>query len=141
MNQYKTINRIPTIEEYKNLCTAVGWEDYMNFEVAEESLKKSLFGVLIQYKDEIVGMGRVVGDGKIYFYIQDVAVDPEHQSKGIGSLIMAEITDYLMKNAPEKSFVGLFASAGKESFYTKYGFNKHEGMTGMFGVIHEREIK
>ncbi|WP_138495284.1 GNAT family N-acetyltransferase [Paenibacillus pinistramenti] len=140
-NEYKTINRIPTIEEYKNLCTAVGWEDYMNFDVAEESLKESIFSVVIQFKDEIVGMGRVVGDGKIYFYIQDVAVDPEHQNKGLGSLIMVEITEYLKENAPEKSFVGLFASEGKESFYTKYGFNKHEGMTGMFGVIHESEIK
>lgn len=141
INEYKTIKRIPTIEEYKNLCTAVGWEDYMNFDVAEESVKNSLFGVVIQYKDEIVGMGRVVGDGKIYFYIQDVAVNPDHQSKGIGSLVMAEITGYLKENAPKKSFVGLFASAGKEPFYTKYGFNNHEGMTGMFGVIHEGEIK
>lgn len=140
-NEYNIIRRIPTFEEYKNVCTAVGWKDFMNFDVAEESLKRSLFAVVIQYKDEVIGMGRVVGDGKIYFYIQDVAVVPEHQYKGIGNLIMTEISEYLKGNAPEKSFVGLFASSGKEPFYTKYGLNKHEGMTGMFGVIHEGEIK
>ncbi|MFC5467418.1 GNAT family N-acetyltransferase [Cohnella suwonensis] len=139
--EYITHKRVPTIEEYINLCSAVGWKDYMNFDVAEESLNKSLFGVVIQFKDEIVGMGRVVGDGKIYFYIQDIAVNPEHQNKGIGTLIMKTITEFLTGNAPEKSFIGLFAAQGKEPFYNNYGFNKHDGMTGMFGVIHESEIK
>ncbi|MBW7475575.1 GNAT family N-acetyltransferase [Paenibacillus oenotherae] len=139
--EYKIIQRTANLAEYKTLCHAVGWTAFMNFDVAEESLNQSLFGVIVQYKEEIVGMGRVVGDGKIYFYIQDIAVVPEHQNKGIGNMIMKAISEYLKENAPEKSFVGLFASQGKESFYNKYGFNNHEGMTGMFGVIHEREIK
>ncbi|MBW5448096.1 GNAT family N-acetyltransferase [Cohnella sp. CFH 77786] len=139
--EYKTIKRKPTIAEYKNLCNAVGWTEFINFDVAEESLDQSLFGVVIQHEDEVIGMGRVVGDGKIYFYIQDIAVMPEYQNKGIGKTIMEAILEYLIGNAPEKSFVGLFASKGKESFYKKYGFNKHDGMTGMFGVVHRREIK
>ncbi|WP_307203189.1 GNAT family N-acetyltransferase [Paenibacillus harenae] len=138
--EYNVLDRTPTFTEYKKLCAAVGWEDYMNFEVAEDSLKQSLFGVVIQYGDEIVGMGRVVGDGKIYFYIQDIAVKPEHQNKGVGNKIMAAIQKFLKENAPEKSFVGLFAASGKESFYNKFGFNKHEGMTGMFGVVHNSEL-
>lgn len=138
---YKVLKRVPSVEEYKTLCTAVGWEDYMNFDVAEDSLLQSLFGVVIQYEDLIVGMGRVVGDGKIYFYIQDIAVLPEHQNQGIGKLIMNSITEYLKEEAPEKAFVGLFASQGKESFYHRYGLNKHNGMTGMFGVINHGEIK
>ncbi|AOZ90842.1 GNAT family N-acetyltransferase [Paenibacillus crassostreae] len=140
-SEYKTLNRVPTIKEYINLCNAVGWKDYMNFDVAEESLAQSLFTVVIQYEDQIIGMGRVIGDGKIYFYIQDVAIIPEHQNKGVGNLIMSAITGFLKENAPEKSFVGMFASQGKETFYQKYGFNQHEGMTGIFGVKHEGEIK
>lgn len=140
-NEYITLKRMPTIAEFKKLCNAVGWNDYMNFDVLKESLNRSLFGVVIQYKEEIVGMGRLVGDGQIYFYIQDVAVAPEHQNKGIGNTIMTTIIEYLKENAPEKAFVGLFAAKGKESFYNKYGLNKHEGMTGMFGVVHESVIK
>jgi ribosomal protein S18 acetylase RimI-like enzyme len=86
-------------------------------------------------------MGRVVGDGMIYFYIQDIAVKPEHQSQGIGRRIMDAITAYLKEYAPEKAFVGLFAAQGKETFYNRYGLNRHDGMTGMFGVIHGGEIK
>ncbi|WP_442601808.1 GNAT family N-acetyltransferase [Paenibacillus sp. KN14-4R] len=139
--EYKIHKRIPTISEYIKLCNSVGWTEFINFDVAEESLNQSLFGVVIQYEDEIVGMGRVIGDGKIYFYIQDIAVMPKHQNKGIGSIIMGVISEYLKENAPEKSFVGLFASKGKEAFYNRYGLNKHDGMTGMFGVIHDHKVK
>jgi GNAT superfamily N-acetyltransferase len=140
-NEYMVHRRIPTITEYFNLCNAVGWTDYMNFEVAEESLNRSIFGVVIYYKDEVIGMGRIVGDGKIYFYIQDIAVKAEYQNKGIGKMIMNSIVEYLTENAPEKAFVGLFAVEGKEKFYSQYGFNKHAGMTGMFGVMHMGELK
>lgn len=112
----------------------------MNYEVAEESLSRSLFGVVIQHKDDIIGMGRVIGDGQIYFYVQDVAVHPDHQNRGIGKLILTEITNYLKVHAPEKAFIGLFAAQGKETFYEQYGFHHHEGMTGMFGVVHNGEI-
>ena len=132
---------MPTLSEYIKICSAVGWQDYMNFEVAESSLKQSLFGVVVECDDEAIGMGRVVGDGKIYFYIQDIAVIPIHQKKGIGNMIMAAITEYIRLNAPEKAFVGLFAAMGKEPFYNRYGFNAHDGMTGMFGVVYEGEFK
>ncbi|MCA0753773.1 GNAT family N-acetyltransferase [Paenibacillus sp. N4] len=140
-NDYNVQARMPVVTEYLKLCTAVGWKDFMNFDAAEQSLKSSLYGVVVEYKDEIVGMGRVVGDGHIYFYIQDIAVMPEHQNKGIGKLIMAAITDYIKEHAPEKAFVGLFSAQGKESFYNQFGFHRHDGLTGMFGVVHEREIK
>ncbi|MCR2802785.1 GNAT family N-acetyltransferase [Paenibacillus soyae] len=139
-NEYQLTNRVPTIEEYVQLCTEVGWKDYMNFEAAEHSLPKSLFGVVAQHGDRVVGMGRVVGDGHIYFYIQDIAVSPDHQNKGIGQMIMEAITSHLKEHAPEKAFVGLFAAQGKEPFYQRYGFQRHDGMTGMFGVVHGNQI-
>ncbi|RAP75957.1 GNAT family N-acetyltransferase [Paenibacillus montanisoli] len=140
-NDYTVVKRTPTLAEYKELCTAVGWRDFMNFEAAEHSLAKSIFGVVVQYDGETVGMGRIVGDGSIYFYIQDIAVRPEHQGKGIGSLIMDTIRAYIEDHAPDKAFIGLFASQGKEAFYNKYVFQKHDGMTGMFGVVHAGKIQ
>lgn len=140
-NEYILHRRMPTLEEYKAVCHAVGWTEFINFDVAEQSLKHSLFGVVVQHHDSVIGMGRIIGDGNIYYYIQDIAVVPEHQNKGIGTMIMDAITEFLKEHAPDKSFVGLFSAQGKEEFYRKYGFNNHAGMTGMFGVVHEREIK
>lgn len=137
----EVLHRVATVNEYIQLCDAVGWKEYMNYDVTENSLQHSLFGVVVRDDDKTIGMGRVVGDGYIYFYIQDIAVMPEYQGQGIGQRIMKEITSYLKEYAPSQAFIGLFASAGKEAFYQKFGMNNHDGMTGMFGVVHDRQIK
>ncbi|WP_242218525.1 GNAT family N-acetyltransferase [Bacillus cereus group sp. BfR-BA-01380] len=134
--QYEISNYAPTLEEYKYLCSVVGWEDYMNFDVAEISLKNSVFAVTVKDESKAIGMGRIVGDGAIYFYIQDVVVHPDYQGMGIGKKIMNVLVEYLKENAPNKAFVGLFASEGKEKFYEKYDFKDYSpNMTGMFTVI------
>jgi ribosomal protein S18 acetylase RimI-like enzyme len=108
----------------------------MNFEVADTSLKHSIHCITVKDNEKIVGMGRIVGDGSIYFYIQDIVVHPDYQKHGIGKEIMHLLVAYLNENAPDKAFVGLFASQGKESFYEKFDFKNYSpNMTGMFTVI------
>jgi ribosomal protein S18 acetylase RimI-like enzyme len=131
---YKIIKRAPSYEEYKAICIGVGWEEFMNFEVSEKALKNSLYAAVITFNEEIVGMGRIVGDGQIYLYIQDIAVLPEHQKRGVGKMIMEHLMEYLNENAPEKAFIGLFAAQGTLSFYNKYGLNQYDGLIGIFGV-------
>ncbi len=139
MKNYKVENIFPTLEEYKYLCESVGWTNFMNFEVVETSLKNSIHCITVKDNEQIVGMGRIVGDGAIYFYIQDIMVHPDYQKKGIGNEIMNLLVEYLKTNAPDKAFVGLFASQGKEPFYERYDFkNFSPNMTGMFTVISKK---
>lgn len=139
MKKYEIENKFPTFEEYKYLCDSVGWTNYMNFEVAETSISNSIHCITVKDDNQIVGMGRIVGDGAIYFYIQDIMVHPDYQKKGIGKEIMQNLVDYLNTNAPDKAFIGLFASQGKESFYEKYDFKDYSpNMTGMFTVISKK---
>lgn len=136
---YKIESNIPTLEEYKYLCESVGWTNYMNFEVAETSLKNSIHCITVKDNEQIVGLGRIVGDGAIYFYIQDIVVHPDYQKHGIGNEIMNYLVEYLKINAPDKAFVGLFASQGKETFYEKFNFKDFSpNMTGMFTVISKK---
>lgn len=136
MKKYTYEKNCPTLEEYKYLCELVGWTEHMNFEAAETSLKNSIFGVTVKDQDQVIGMGRIVGDGAIYFYIQDLVVHPDYQKSGIGKEMMNMLTEYLNQNAPDKAFVGLFASQGKGPFYEKYDFKDYSpNMTGMFTVI------
>ena len=80
-------------------------------------------------------MGRIVGDGAFYFYIQDIVVHPDHQGKGIGKEILNALMKFLESNAPDKAFIGLFASNGKVKFYEKYNLKDYSpNMTGMFKV-------
>ncbi|AIF67044.1 GCN5 family acetyltransferase [Terribacillus saccharophilus] len=137
MSNYEVLlNALPTLNEYIYLCSSVGWENFMNFDVAETSIRNSVFSVIVKENHNIIGMGRVVGDGAVYFYIQDIVVHPEHQGKGIGENIMSALMTYLQENAPDKAFIGLFASKGKEAFYERYDFKDYSpNMTGMFKVI------
>ncbi|MCM3224196.1 GNAT family N-acetyltransferase [Terribacillus saccharophilus] len=137
MSNYEVLlNALPTLNEYIYLCSSVGWENFLNFDVAETSIRNSVFSVIVKENHNIIGMGRVVGDGAVYFYIQDIVVHPEHQGKGIGENIMSALMTYLQENAPDKAFIGLFASKGKEAFYERYDFKDYSpNMTGMFKVI------
>ncbi|KKC47122.1 MULTISPECIES: GNAT family N-acetyltransferase [unclassified Paenibacillus] len=129
--------RQPSVEEFVSLWQAVGW-GHADAEMARNSIPQSRYAVVAELDGEAVGMGRIVGDGVMYFYIQDVAVHPEHQSRGIGKRIVEELLDYVRRSKLDSgiAFTGLFAAEGKEAFYESFGFKNHApGMTGMFHVF------
>lgn len=90
--------------------------------MVKASLKGTLFFVCIYDTESLIGMGRVVGDGAMYFYIQDVIVAPEYQGQGIGDRLMREIEAYLSEKARPGSTIGLLAAKGKEAFYSRYQY-------------------
>ena len=111
----------PTTKEFCKLRHGVGWGE-TDEKMAKASLDSTLFHVVVRLESQLVGMGRVVGDGFMYFYIQDVVVDPEYQKQGVGDLIMQEIELYLSTGAKPGSTIGLLAAKGKEEFYSRYGY-------------------
>jgi len=104
----------------------IGW-GRVDVSMAQISLNNSLFHVTIRDGDTLVGMGRVIGDGAMFFYIQDVVVAPSYQGQGIGHAIMLEIENYLSTAVASGATVGLLAAAGKERFYQKYGYLERTG--------------
>lgn len=128
MHRYEIRNA--TAEEYLRLRKAVGWS-VISEEVTAKSLTHSLFSVLAIDGKVVVGHARVVGDGGLCFFIQDVMVMPAFQRRGIGSGLMNHVMDFIEKNAVKNSYVGLMAAKDKEFFYTRYGFqirpNAHHG--------------
>jgi GNAT superfamily N-acetyltransferase len=132
---YQIVERIPTLQEYRKLCTAVGWGAVMNFEAAELALPNSLYGIVVMHQEQVVGIGRIVGDGAIFYYLQDIAVLPEHQGQGVGSIILERLVSLVLNSAPEKAFIGLFAAKGTQSFYEQFGFRAWPEMTGMYQVV------
>jgi len=134
---YSIHERIPSVSEHKFIWESVGWGS-INTEMSKDSLNNSLYGVVVTVNDEPVGMGRIVGDDFMYFYIQDVAILPFFQGLGIGNEILEYLLAYIKKRRLDSgiAFVGLFASEGNDTFYEKYGFKNHSPhMTGMFRVF------
>lgn len=113
--------KIASVEDYQKLRSKVGWHNH-DRNAVEDGLKASIFFVCAVMDEEIIGIGRVVGDGNIYFYIQDVIVSPEHQGKGIGVKIIDYLNQLILTKAVPGAFVGLMAAEGLVPLYEKFGF-------------------
>ena len=130
---YQIVERLPTPAEYRTICESVGWGRFVNFDVAPTAIENSLYGVVATQNDAVIGMGRIVGDGAIFFYIQDIAVMPHHQKHGVGTKIMDTLIRHIHSNAPDKASIGLFSAPNATGFYEKYGFElpRKTHLTGM----------
>jgi GNAT superfamily N-acetyltransferase len=107
------------------LNAAVGWTDLPDDdEVVARGLAGSLFALVVTAAGETVACARLVGDGGIYYYLQDLIVRPDHQGRGLGDQIMAEVWRYLRAHAGRGAFVGLMTAEGKAGFYERWGFSK-----------------
>ena len=114
---------INSVEEFNLLYDAVGWGAY-DKEISQKALLNNIYSVSIYDEEKIVGYGRIIGDGIVFLYIHDVMVLPEYQGKGIGSIIMNKLLDYIKNIKIENSYVRVYlgASKGREDFYKKFGF-------------------
>jgi len=115
--------KIPTAQQWMSLRQSVGWATFP-IEAARRSLEQTPFCVCAFAGDELVGMGRVLGDGVITFYVGNVMVKPEYQSAGVGGQIMERIMAYLRRSAVPGAIASLLSMQGVEDFYERYGFER-----------------
>lgn len=132
--EWRLERRVATPAEHRRLTEAAGWGDAFDWPTLPASLDGSLFGVVALAGDAAVGMGRLVGDGVKYFYVQDVAVDPAWQGRGIGQAIVDALLAWVGEVAPSTAFVGLFATEEAMQLYRRNGFDT-EGLTGMVRLV------
>lgn len=91
-------------------------------EAAEQGLPGTLFAVCVRNGSQLVGMGRVVGDGGLNYDIVDMAVHPDYQRQGHGYRIMAALMNFIKEDAPKSAYVSLLADDGAPALYKKFGF-------------------
>ena len=116
----------PSASAFSTIRESVGWTNPA-LDILQSSINSSLFWISAYSSDKLIATGRVIGDGVMYFYIQDIIVHPEHQNLGLGSQIMQSINTFLAVSCPSGSTVGLLAAQGKEGFYEKFGFVPRDG--------------
>jgi GNAT superfamily N-acetyltransferase len=113
----------PSADEYLAFRRAVGWSA-VTLDIAERGLAASRFAVTARDgAGRAVAMARVVGDGAVYLYVQDVVVLPEWQGHGLGRRLMAAVMAWIRSTAEPGTFVGLMAAEGVAEFYLPYGFS------------------
>jgi GNAT superfamily N-acetyltransferase len=121
MSDYRLAERVPSVEDYNRVRVAAGLSEKYA-EAAMVGLANTVFGVCVENRGEVVGLGRVIGDGGLFFEVVDIAVVPEHQKKGLGKTIMDALMSWLTANAPPTAFVSLIADEGLSGYYERYGF-------------------
>ncbi len=112
-----------TTKEYIDLCIAVGFYE-SSLEQAEKGLKHSLLTVKALCDGQVVGMGRIIGDGAIHWFLHDICVLPEYQGLGIGKKIVNRLVEFVEKSGipGTRASIQLMAAKGKDEFYHKLGF-------------------
>ena len=130
---------VPDVETYLRLREKAGMRS-RTVSGATKGLGSELFSVLLRHddSDEIIGMGRVVGDGGTVFHICDMAVEREWQGKGAGSMIMDSLMEYITREASSQSYINLMADV--DGFYERWGFKPTlPNSRGMFLRISENK--
>ncbi len=112
---------IPGEGEYLALRLAAGLSA-MSEEGARCGLPASWCSICLRYEGELVGMGRVVGDGGLFLFVVDIAVAPLWQGRGLGRRIMQALMDQVHERASARTMVGLIADGIAYRLYEKFGF-------------------
>lgn len=120
---YRLLPEPPDAATYLALRKAGGLSPFSDA-AAAIGLKGTWFGVSLVHGTEIVGMGRVVGDGGCFFQIVDIVVVPAHQGRGLGKFIMAGLVDHLKQHAPKSAYVSLIADVPANKLYEQFGFRE-----------------
>ncbi|MDX1747186.1 MAG: GNAT family N-acetyltransferase [Halobacteriales archaeon] len=120
---------MPDPEAFRKLRERTGLTP-VTAEAATRGLPNTIFGVTAvrsldqrgsgATEEEVVGMGRLVGDDGCFYQVVDVAVEPDYQGRGIGTQVMATLVDWLEANAPSSAYVSLIADV--DGFYERFGF-------------------
>lgn len=138
INGYIAFERPISVLEYQRLRRTTNWPSLKDNQV-KKALNRDLYSVVIVSENETIGMGRIIGDGAVYFYIQDVIVHPNWRKQGVGQLIMEHIESFLSRSIKEYGFIGLMAVEGVEQFYSSYGYIKrNDQCPGMYKEIKNR---
>lgn len=121
MSDYELVSGTPAVDDYRRLRKISGLSEKTRA-AAEAGLPNTWHAVTVRHGEQTVGMGRVIGDGGTAFQIVDIAVEPEHQGKGLGKMIVAALVEHLQAHAPASAYVSLIADGEARHLYAKYGF-------------------
>ena len=111
------------LDTYLNLRASVGWK-VLSREQALKALNNSIYTLTASIDGKIVGMGRMVGDGAVICYVQDLVVDPYYQKVGVGAALMDKLIEHAndLKMEGTELMLCLMCAKGREEFYKKHGF-------------------
>jgi GNAT superfamily N-acetyltransferase len=111
----------PTPTEYLALRQDGGLKVF-SADPAARGLSCSLFCVALRSEGVLIGMGRVVGDGGCFCQVVDIVVLGRYRGRGLGKIILSEISKYITLHLPADTYVSLLADLPADRLYRLFGF-------------------
>ena len=115
-------DRAVTDSDLRALYGSVGWSLYLEKYSDLTVLLPGCHVVMTAWDgNKLVGLVRTIGDGISIEYIQDILVDPEYQSRGIG----AHLLDWVLDQSKDCYQVILTTDAGDSGIAARKLYEKH----------------
>ncbi|MBK9422409.1 MAG: GNAT family N-acetyltransferase [Flavobacteriales bacterium] len=114
--------QIPT-RTYQDLRAECGLSGKTDL-ASEIGLQNSVHSVMIEIEGNVIGMGRLIGDGGCFCQIVDICVHPEFQGSGFGKMIMQNLSDFINEELPSSCYVSLLADGNAYKLYEQFGFKE-----------------
>ena len=110
-------------DTYLYLRRQVGWP-VLTDRQADCAVNNCIYNVCAYMDGEPVGMGRIVGDGAVISYVQDLVVLPKAQGQRVGSAILDKLKAYVegITEPGSRMMLCLMCAKGREPFYKGHGF-------------------
>lgn len=106
------VDNILQAEDFVRLRKETGFVE-IPVEHAQKALQNGLLNVSALYNGELVGMGRLVGDGAMYWYLQEIIILSQFQRNGVGTMIINHLVDYVKKNSTTGKFTTIGGVSAK----------------------------
>ncbi len=120
----------PAAAEFAKFRETEGW-GHISIDVAETAIANSRLWVSAYEGNKLIGFVRIIGDGAVNYYVQDLIVTKGFRGQGVGRQLLTEIMLRLQPIASGAT-LGLMVVAGKEGFYESLGFQSRP--SGYFGA-------
>ena len=116
------------------------WTNYTNEkEDLFAGIRNSLYSYGAYDEDGLIGMIRVVGDGKTIIYIQDILVLKKYQGQGIGTTLINHIIEKYKD--VRQMVLSTDKSVAQKAFYQKNGFEDYGSLNLVAFMLNKKEQK
>ena len=126
MTDFDVRDGLPSVAVYQTIRAETGWPPFSD-EIVWNALAGSQFGAVAVAGADVIGFGRVTGDGATVFYIEDLIVAKSHRGKGVGAAILEALVRKIERLAPPGAMIALLAAEGTDGFYEALGFVRRPG--------------
>ncbi|MES3003818.1 MAG: GNAT family N-acetyltransferase [Pseudomonadota bacterium] len=121
MQQLQYSSHPPTAAEFKSLYDTAGWGPVALEPAFYGDALSGTWRVRCAYCGTmLVGVIRIISDGRLHAFITEMIVHPDFQGQGVGSSLLVRALE-ACRDAGVTD-IQLFCARGKAAFYGRHGF-------------------